>query len=105
MNLLVVNVFMDSKNSMNVFTIICLTIISACLILSCCGYILVRRKNRKQQQTEFINQCYAPEIQDQIYTIEMPYTQSPSNEQSTISLRDKPPPSYETVEISIPSKY
>lgn len=63
-----------------------------------------KEKIENVKKIEFINQCYAPEVQDQLYTIEMPYAQPSNDDQSTTNVRDKPPPSYETVEISVPSK-
>ncbi len=94
----------NSSGTMNIFTIIFLSIIASCLIFSCYGYILSHRKYRKRDQTLFINQTYIPKIQEQIFTIKMPYTQSSSNEQSTPYLSDKCLPSYETVENSTASK-
>jgi hypothetical protein len=73
---------MSSSESINIFTIISLLIIAACLIFCCRGYMLSHRKYRKRQQTQFINQYYAPESQEQVFSIEMPYTKPSNNEQN-----------------------
>jgi hypothetical protein len=89
---------------MNVFIILSLLIISGFFILICCGYILSQRKYRKRHQMQFINHSYSPEPQEEVFTIGMPNTQPSNYEQSSLDLTKKSPPSYITMELSVPGK-
>ncbi len=53
---------------------------------------------------QFINHSYAPEAQEQVFAIEIPYTQPSDNEPSSLDLTKKSSPSYATMEVSVPGK-
>jgi hypothetical protein len=95
---------MSSSESMDVFIILSILIICGCFVLSCCGYILSQRKYRTRHQMQFINHSYAPEAQEQVFAIEIPYTQPSDNEPSSLDLTKKSSPSYATMEVSVPGK-
>lgn len=67
---------MDISGSLHILSILLFSVISCCLVFSCCGYILSDRKCRKHSHLSLINQDQAVDIQEQIYTVEMPQTQS-----------------------------
>ena len=75
---------------MNVFTILPICILALCLILSCCGYILSERQERKRRQTHMINEFYAAQLPEQVFTIDVLPIQLPTADSSL--------PPYETGE-------
>ncbi len=93
---------MNSRNeptvAIQIFGIICFSLGFCCFIFSCVGYILSKKKSKKQNQIHFTNDQHASGVHTDIFTIDLDDTQSQNTiifDPSDLHVSDKFPPTNE----------